>query len=169
MPNLRDELLTAAPGAYWLLVALDRGLCLAGTSLDPARLAPGRYIYCGSAYGPGGLRARLRRHLRADKRPRWHADRLTLAGRVLGLGLAPGGAECALVEDLRRRPGVEVPVPGFGSSDCRRCPAHLLRLPVGAEPWPGAADVSFEGFEVLVPDGRGGLAPARLRKRAEPA
>ena len=52
----------------------------------------------------------------------------TAAGRIFALGLAPGGQECALFEDLSRRPGVEVPLAGFGSSDCASCPAHLLRI-----------------------------------------
>jgi hypothetical protein len=30
-----------------------------------------------------------------------------------------------------RVPGAGVPLAGFGSSDCRRCPAHLAALPPG--------------------------------------
>ena len=41
----------------------------------------------------------------------------------------PGAHECDLVEALRALAEVSVPVPGFGSSDCRRCPAHLLAAP----------------------------------------
>jgi len=126
--------LTAAPGAYVLFIELRRRLALHETALAPAVLAPGRYAYCGSAYGPGGLRARLRRHLRREKALRWHVDHLTAAGRTFALGLAPGGRECALVEGLRRGPGVEVPIAGFGSSDCARCPAHLLRIGSQADP-----------------------------------
>ncbi|MFL5280923.1 MAG: DUF123 domain-containing protein [Rhodopila sp.] len=32
-----------------------------------ASLLPGRYLYAGSARGPGGMRARLDRHLRRNK------------------------------------------------------------------------------------------------------
>ncbi len=125
------------PGAYILVVALDR-------PLDPAlacrsgSLVPGLYAYCGSAYGPGGLAARLARHLRPDKRPHWHIDRLTAAGRILAAYAQPGGSECALVEELRKLPETRIPLPGFGSSDCRRCPAHLIQVPAGfVPPLPG--------------------------------
>ena len=86
----------AGVGAYALLVALDAPL-LACAGRRSALLAPGRYIYCGSARGPGGLRARLGRHMRRGKRRRWHIDQLTEAGRVLGAWIAPDGDECALV------------------------------------------------------------------------
>jgi len=120
--------LPPAPGAYVLFIELERAVALRATSLVASELAPGRYAYCGSARGPGGLRARLRRHLKRDKADHWHIDHLTAAGRIVALGLAPGGRECALVEGLSGRPGVEVPLAGFGSSDCRQCRAHLLRL-----------------------------------------
>lgn len=116
-------------GAYVILVELVAALPLDGPRLAAQSLAPGRYAYCGSAYGPGGLRARLRRHLRPDKQVRWHVDRLTRAGRVIALSAVPGGSECDLFARLLALPGVTVPVPGFGSSDCRRCPAHLAALP----------------------------------------
>jgi hypothetical protein len=43
----------------------------------------------------------------------------------------PGGRECDLLDRLLKAPGAVVPVPGFGSSDCRTCPAHLVALPAG--------------------------------------
>jgi Uri superfamily endonuclease len=82
------------------------------------------------------LRARIGRHLRRDKPQRWHVDRLTAAGRVVGVRAVPGGRECDLVRDLLLVPGVSVPVSGFGSSDCRTCPAHLVMVPVDFEPGP---------------------------------
>jgi Uri superfamily endonuclease len=35
-------------------------------------LSPGLYAYCGNAYSPGGIRARVSRHRRAGKPLRWH-------------------------------------------------------------------------------------------------
>ncbi len=121
------------PGAYLLLIELAAPLVLDIASLGAATLAPGRYAYGGSAYGPGGLKARIGRHLRRDKAQRWHVDRLTAAGRVIGVRALPGAQECALVCQLLALPGTSVPLPGFGSSDCRSCPAHLVLLPLGLE------------------------------------
>ena len=108
-----------------------------------AVLQPGRYLYAGSARGPGGMRARLARHQRADKQTHWHIDRLTLAGTVPGAWIFPGGDECAIVAALSHLP---VPLPGFGSSDCRRCVSHLLAWPRGIGiKLPDAGPVSAAG------------------------
>jgi Uri superfamily endonuclease len=104
-------------------------------------LPAGDYAYCGSAYGPGGIGARVARHLRTVKPVRWHIDRLTAASRIRAVGLLPGGGECDLVHQLLSR-GAEIPLPGFGSSDCRTCPAHLLQLPPGFCPPIAAFDVA---------------------------
>ena len=119
--------LPAVAGAYLLWLSLADPVAL--TAPKPgARLDPGVYLYLGSANGPGGLRARVARHLRADKRPRWHVDQLTVAAGVRARALAwVDGSECAWREAVQAA-GATVPVPGFGASDCRRCPAHLLRL-----------------------------------------
>jgi Uri superfamily endonuclease len=116
-------------GAYVLVIDLDRPLAIALPGRDPRCLPPGRYLYCGSARGPGGLKARLARHMRRGKRRHWHVDLLTEAGRVAGAWIVPGGDECALVAALSHLP---MPISGFGSSDCRRCRSHLLLQPTCA-------------------------------------
>jgi histidyl-tRNA synthetase len=119
----------AAPGAYALWIRLAAPLPVEAGG-GAALLAAGDYLYCGSARGPGGLRARLARHmLRRDKRPHWHVDQLTGAGKLLGAWIEIGGSECALNEALADLP---VPLPGFGSSDCKRCVAHLRFFPAFA-------------------------------------
>ena len=123
----------AGPGAYLLALRLEAPLALAIAHLGSPTLGPGTYLYAGSARGPGGIRARVARHARAKKRPHWHIDRLTMAARLLGVAGFPDRAECALIARLRSHPGVSVPVAGFGASDCRRCPAHLLRLAAGID------------------------------------
>ncbi len=140
------------PGAYLLVVELGQSLPLDGTALAPAVLPPGCYAYCGSAYGSGGLGARIGRHLRRGKALRWHIDQLTDAGRILCVGWRPHGQECALVAGLCGLPGVTVPVAGFGSSDCRRCAAHLLAMPgdFDARALAGALGLTMMGI------GRGG-------------
>ena len=133
----------ASPGAYLLPVMLAAPLHVALPRGRDVLLQPGRYLYAGSARGPGGMRARLARHQRADKTPHWHIDRLTMAGAVLGAWIFPGGSECAIVAALGHLP---VPLPGFGSSDCRRCASHLLAWPDGVGiALPDAGPVSWPG------------------------
>jgi len=95
-------------------------------------LAAGLYVYVGSAHGPGGLRARVGRHLRREKPHHWHVDHLTAVLPVVHVVVSDSAAalECAWAQRLSALGGASVPVLGFGSSDCRnRCPAHLIRLP----------------------------------------
>lgn len=127
MPDAAVDLPRDA-GAYVLLIRLDERLPLDIPAFRGMSLAPGLYAYCGSAYGPGGIRARVSRHLRAGKSMRWHVDRLTAAGRVERAGIRIGGRECDLVIKLLADGGSPA-LPKFGSSDCRTCPAHLLRVP----------------------------------------
>lgn len=122
-----------ARGAYVILITLAERLKVRLGDRAPMLLPAGRYLYCGSARGPGGLRARLGRHMRRGKAVRWHVDRLTEAGDVRGAWIFPGGDECALVRRLSHLP---VPIAGFGSSDCAACRSHLLRWPEAvALPW----------------------------------
>lgn len=127
-PGEADEL-PAMPGAYGLVIQLKRPIRLAIPALDGERLAPGCYLYVGSANGPGGIGARVRRHLRRGKKQHWHVDRLTARGRVTAVLTVAGGDECRLGARALRVQGVTVPVAGFGSSDCTDCAAHLMALP----------------------------------------
>lgn len=119
-----------APGAYALLLRLTEP-ALAKAGRHEALLARGRYLYCGSAKGPGGLRARLARHMRRGKRAHWHIDQLTEAEtiEIEGAFVELCGDECALARRLSHLP---IPIEGFGASDCRLCRSHLLFLPEGA-------------------------------------
>jgi len=127
---LQPDGLPAAGGAYALLIRLDRPLVLDIGAFAGAVLRRGLYAYCGSAYGPGGLRARVARHMRPGKTPHWHVDCLTAAGMVEDCAIRVGGRECDLVDDLAASGG-RIVLPGFGSSDCRRCAAHLLAVTDG--------------------------------------
>lgn len=112
------------PGAYLVWVWLDTPLKIERPR--PAQLASGFYCYAGSARGPGGLKARLLRHLRPDKKVRWHIDQLTTKANHSAAWAWPDGEECQLIQTLIHQQGFSIPQPGFGSSDCRCCPAHLL-------------------------------------------
>ena len=118
--------LPALPGIYALAISLPDALDLPVTSLSRPKLAPGWYIYAGSARGPGGLRARLTRHLRRGKQCHWHVDHLTERADEMWVMWQTEGRECDIVAALKQIPNFHVPLPGFGASDCRSCQSHLL-------------------------------------------
>ncbi len=92
---------------------------------------PGTYIYTGRAIR--NLRSRVNRHLRREKKLRWHIDYLLDHARIEHILVFPDQAasECLINLETARSNDYRFPVPGFGSSDCK-CPAHLVGLPAGA-------------------------------------
>ena len=60
------------PGTYALIMSCATEQCVAVGRLGTFTLRPGYYVYVGSALGPGGLAARLGRHLRPATEPHWH-------------------------------------------------------------------------------------------------
>ncbi len=123
-PRLAD--LPATAGAYVLYFTIESPRRLAIRSLGNPLLTAGAYVYCGNAHGPGGLRARVMRHLAPDKRRHWHVDYLAVS-ECRAVAIQSGSSECGLVDGFLAAGG-RVLIPGFGSSDCRRCLAHLVRL-----------------------------------------
>lgn len=122
--------LPAQPGTYALLFHVDGPITIQPGRLGTVMLEAGSYVYLGSARGPGGLRARVGRHLRREKQPHWHVDALTAAAPIVQVWHQTGEdrLECAWTAALRALPGVTIPARGFGTSDCG-CESHLLALP----------------------------------------
>jgi Uri superfamily endonuclease len=102
---------------------------------NPARFEPGYYAYSGSAYGPGGIAARLAHHFQRNKKPPWHVDRLTVAACFVQAIALEAGSEYEIVARLAGSAAFAPFHTGFGSSGCRRCETHLLR-------WLGAASTN---------------------------
>jgi len=75
------------------------------------------------------LQARLGYHRRPVRRPHWHIDYLKAAGRLCAIWYRRSERleEHLWFEYLCTMRGARVPVPGFGSSDCR-CTAHLVHF-----------------------------------------
>lgn len=84
----------------------------------------GLYLYCGSALN--GLKGRIRRHLRRDKKHHWHIDRLTAVAPVAQVWWVVEGArrECRWADAIKEQGG-QIVARRFGSSDCK-CSSHLL-------------------------------------------
>jgi len=100
---------------------------ITGTERNRLGQFGGCYCYVGSAFGPGGIRARVSRHLRRDKPTKWHIDTLTGSPLFRPISIRTTGKriECELAESISRSWEGH---PGFGASDCG-CPTHLFRVP----------------------------------------
>ena len=118
-------MIPADKGTYALLLRVTRTRRIRVGRLGLIDFPAGHYLYVGSAFGPGGLRARIAHHLRISARPRWHVDYLRRACRITEVWYVMGKRrECAWARTLAKRPGL-MPVTGFGCSDCN-CATHLF-------------------------------------------
>ncbi|MBE0698753.1 MAG: DUF123 domain-containing protein, partial [Anaerolineaceae bacterium] len=61
-------------GSYALHLVLTGERSIRVGRLGEIVFPAGDYIYLGSAWGPGGLRARLAHHVRIASSPHWHID-----------------------------------------------------------------------------------------------
>ena len=117
------------PGIYVVVGYLSRIFQLEIPSFGEFILHPGYYCYCGSAKGPGGLQARINRHLKRNTKKFWHFDYLKEHLHITQIWWLMGenNDECETAQFLADRQGAEIPVNGFGSSDCKKgCVSHLI-------------------------------------------
>ena len=126
LPALSD--LPAEPGTYVLVLELPRPAEIVVGRLGSIRFEGRFCMYFGSALGPGGLAARLRRHLGEVVRPHWHIDYLRAAARVRDVWIARDDRRLECLWYAATAAMIDAsPVPRFGSSDCT-CRSHLLAL-----------------------------------------
>ena len=115
----------APSGTYLLLLKVAAVADIDVGKLGELAIKPGFYVYSGSAFGPGGLNARIGRHLRPLKKLRWHIDYLRReVDDIAAYFQIDSRNECAFAKALGTAGG-EIPLKGFGSSDCR-CVSHLF-------------------------------------------
>lgn len=109
------------PTTYQLVIRLAQPLRLQIGRFGEFDFPAGDYVYTGSA--KRNFEARVARHLRRDKRLRWHIDYLLAAPGVTVVEVIRSvEPECVLNQAM----AAAVPVPGFGASDCRQgCGSHL--------------------------------------------
>lgn len=114
-------------GTYALYLKIEQETKISVGRLGIFVFPAGYYVYVGSALGSGGLRARLSRHQRGDKKLYWHIDYFLLHANIVGVQVDSSGErlECRWAQALLSVPGAQVIAPRFGASDCR-CPAHLI-------------------------------------------
>lgn len=121
-----QESLPPAPGSYLLVLRLRQPERLSIGALGERDFPAGTYVYCGSALGPGGVRARVRRHVEGAAALHWHIDYLLRRARVIAVWVRTGTRrlECEWAAALSLSEAFTCPAPRFGASDCR-CRSHL--------------------------------------------
>ena len=115
-------------GTYVLIAQVLQMKRLEIGSLGQFDIIPGFYAYVGSAFGSGGLRARIGHHLESTAEPHWHIDYLLGVAVPVEVWFTTADKKlehqwAKLLEDL---PGFRVPIPRFGSSDYHRSRASHL-------------------------------------------
>ena len=120
--------LNSQPGTYAIVLRCSDEDRLAIGRLGEFQLRKGYYIYIGSAFDAGGVRARVIRHHREEKVQYWHIDYLRKQIPLV---------EAWYTHDAERREHRWVEVmtgmnfvrysKGFGSSDCG-CYSHLFHV-----------------------------------------
>lgn len=120
-------------GNYIIVSVLEQPINVSFKPFWHAGLIPsGTYLYCGSAHGPGGLKARFQYHLGENVKKHWHFDRLKGELNLIQFwwDVADENHECIFSQDLQKHDQSNVPLPGFGSSDCLNgCSSHLIHFP----------------------------------------
>jgi sugar fermentation stimulation protein A len=119
-------------GSYLILLELPEDRNIETGCLGIIPFKKGWYLYAGSARK--NLSSRVARHLRRERKQKhWHLDYLTPHAGILRAFpiMSYRNLECELARGLINAGGL--PIPGFGSSDCRggqggapKCPSHLV-------------------------------------------
>jgi len=116
-------------GTYLLILRSNSKATIEVGKLGKILLKRGYYIYVGSAFGQGGLRARVSRHFRKDKPTHWHIDYLSkfLTPVAVWYTYHQKPLEHKWAKFLSNMRTI-TPIPGFGCSDCS-CQSHLFYYP----------------------------------------
>ena len=127
--STRPPRLQSTPGTYALILSTAADGLLQIGRLGQLHVRGGFYVYIGSAFGPGGVRARIAHHCRRAARPHWHIDYLRLVTRLSAIWYTYDilRREHQWAEVLQRTRGASIPLQGFGASDCT-CASHLYFL-----------------------------------------
>jgi Uri superfamily endonuclease len=119
----------SVPGTYALILQNKENATIQVGRWREIECKCGFYIYVGSAFGTGGVRARLKRHCRLQKARHWHIDYLRECVTVLGAWISyePCRLEHSWAQTIGSSNGI-TKIKGFGCTDCD-CPTHLFFSP----------------------------------------
>ncbi len=109
-------------GIYALIVKIEKDTDITVGKLGEVSFKKGYYTYIGSALG--SLKGRINRHLREEKRLKWHIDYLLTGGEINKIFIfeTTERLECITARKVKKN---LTPVKNFGSSDCS-CESHLF-------------------------------------------
>ena len=110
---------------YVLFIKIEEERRIRVGSLGLLRFIPGRYAYVGKALGIS-LEKRVSRHMRREKKLRWHIDYLTSVERPRYVYYTRELKEEYELVELLKSYGWREAFRGFGSSDDKRSASHLL-------------------------------------------
>ena len=121
------NIIKKSEATYILVINVSEDLKIRVGKLGEVAFKKGDYLYIGSA--KGCLDARLRRHLKKDKKSFWHIDYLLKNRRtqISKIWVILESIECEIAEVFCRNPITEIVRKGFGSSDCK-CVTHLFYI-----------------------------------------
>jgi Uri superfamily endonuclease len=122
-----NRLLHRKVGTYTLILHCRHERSIDTGKLGKMSVRKGCYVYIGSAFGSGGLLARIKHHCRISKSPHWHIDYLRPAVEITEVWYShdPIKREHEWASILMGVHGVKLPLRGFGSTDCK-CDSHLF-------------------------------------------
>jgi sugar fermentation stimulation protein A len=112
-------------GAYIVVLYLNSNKRIKVGSLGEIYFKKGFYCYVGSAIGKTKIEKRCERHLKKNKKLRWHIDYLREESSIVKI-VAFGSKkkiECKIANRILRI--ADGYVEKFGSSDCK-CVSHLF-------------------------------------------
>ncbi len=113
-------------GTYLLLLECNINAVLSIGKLGKMNTETGYYLYVGSAFGPGGIHARVGHHQQIASRPHWHIDYFHTVVELVDTWCVHGSrCEHDWAHSLEHSETASVPLKGFGSSDCN-CVTHLF-------------------------------------------
>ena len=121
-------------GVYTLIIFLSEKSFMKIGKLGEFSFPKGYYAYTGSALGPNkSLQNRVCRHLRKEKRLRWHIDYFLQSPKATVTAVVAietdKKLECKVNKLIAKKLNGTVLVEGFGASDCKeKCKSHLLFL-----------------------------------------
>jgi len=110
-------------GTYIIILYMNMGKSIQIGALGKYKFKRGYYAYVGSAFGPGGLKSRVKHHIEPKKSYHWHIDFLNPVVKEVWVSDHGARFEHAWATALGETASNKIL--GFGCSDCS-CESHLL-------------------------------------------